>query len=230
MENISVQSQKGLQATTLQKFLLLCGIFSVIWYAIINSIVPIQYPGYSIVSQTVSELSAIDAPTRVIWFMLCIFCSLFLIAFGCGVWLSAGQSKKLRFVSVIIVFDAAAGFFWPPMHKREIIAAGGGTLTDTLHLVWAFVHLASMLLMIGFGAAALGRRFRIYSIATVVVFIVFGILTTRESQGIEAGGPTPYIGIWERINIVASMLWIVVFAIALLRKRSVMHQHISIKS
>lgn len=24
---------------------------------------------------------------------------------------------------------------WPPMHQRAVLAAGGGTLTDTLHLV-----------------------------------------------------------------------------------------------
>ena len=105
------------------------------------------------------------------------------------------------------------------MHKREIIAAGGGTLSDILHLAWTFIHIVLMLFMIGFGAAALGKTFRIYSITTVTAFIVFGILTTLESKGINAGTPTPYIGVWERINMGAYMLWIVVFAIALLKKK-----------
>jgi hypothetical protein len=26
------------------------------------------------------------------------------------------------------------GFFWPPMHQREVLAAGGGTRTDTMHI------------------------------------------------------------------------------------------------
>jgi hypothetical protein len=191
-----------------------------LWYVAINIIVPIQYPGYNIASQTVSELSAIDAPTRPLWFVLCIFYSLFFIAFGSGIWLSANGNRKLRFVAAFVLFDAVFGFFWPPMHQREVIAAGGGTLTDTLHLVWAFVHLALMLLMIGFGAAAFGKSFRIFSVAIVLIFIVFGILTTKESQGIPANLPTPHVGNWERINIGAYMLWIIVFAIMLLRRNN----------
>ena len=200
--------------------LLVCGILSMLWYVAINIIVPMQYPGYDVVSQTVSELSAIDAPTRTFWFVLCVFYSLLFIAFGSGIWLSANGNPKLRFVAVVIVVHAVFGFFWPPMHRREIIAAGRGTLTDTLHLVWAFVHLILMLLMIGFGAAALGKGFRIFSAVIVLAFLVFGTLTSIESRGIEANLPTPYVGIWERINIGAYMLWVIVFAIILLRKNS----------
>ena len=200
--------------------LLICGILSMLWYVAINIIVPMQYPGYDVVSQTVSELSAIDAPTRTFWFVLCVFYSLLFIAFGTGIWLSANGNRKLRIVAVVIVVDAVLGFFWPPMHRREIIAAGGGTLTDTLHLVWAFVHLILMLLMIGFGAAALGKGFRIFSAVIVLAFLVFGTLTSIESRGIEANLPTPYVGIWERINIGAYMLWVIVFAIILLGKNN----------
>jgi Protein of unknown function (DUF998) len=202
------------------KSLLFCGIISMIWYLAINIIVPIQYPGYDLVSQTVSELSAIDAPTRAIWFVLCIFYSFLFIAFGLGIWLSAINNRKLQFIAAVIIFDAGFGFFWPPMHRREIIAAGGGTLTDTLHLVWAFIHLGLMLLMIGVGATALGKAFRIFSIAIVIIFIVFGILTAKESTGIEANMPTPHLGIWERINIFAYMIWVILFAYILIRRHN----------
>jgi hypothetical protein len=211
-----------------RKNLLIGGILAMLWYVIINIIVPMQYPDYDIVTQTVSELSAIDAPSRPFWFVLCIFYSLLFITFGLGIWLSANGNRKLRFVAVVVIFDAILGFFWPPMHQREIIAAGGGTLTDTLHLVWAFVHLILMLLMIGIGASVLGKGFRIFSVAVVLIFIVFGILTTIESRGIEANLPTPYIGIWERINIGAYMIWIIVFAILLMKRinKSVNYSHV----
>jgi len=201
-----------------RKLLLLSGILAMIWYVVINIIVPIQYPGYNMASQTVSELSAIDSPTRTYWFVLCIFYSLLFLAFGVGIWLSANRNRKLLFVAGIIICDSVLGFFWPPMHRREIIAAGGGTLTDTLHLVWAFIHLILMLLMIGFGAAVFGKSFRIFSVAIVLVFVIFGILTSKESVGIEANLPTPSVGIWERITISAYMLWIFVFVIALIRR------------
>lgn len=205
--------------TMVRKGLLFCGILSMLWYVAMNLIVPKQYPGYDIASQTVSELSAIDAPTRSFWVQLGILYSLLFIAFGTGVWLSANGNRKLRIVAFVIIFDAVIGFFWPPMHRREVISAGGGTLTDILHLAWAFAHLSLMLIMIGFGASAFGKSFRIFSAAIVLVFIIFGILTSLESRGLEPGLPTPNLGTWERINIGAYMLWVSVFSVMLLKKQ-----------
>lgn len=208
----------------LHRILLVCGIVAMFWYAVINIIVPMQYPGYDIASYTVSELSAIGAPTRKLWVILCIFYSVFFIAFGWGTWLSARGKNKLKIVGIILIVDGIIGLFWPPMHQRQVIAAGGSSLTDTLHLLWAFVHLALMLLMIGFGAAASGTRFRIFSLITVILFLVFGVLTALSSRGIEKNTPTPNVGIWERINIAVYMAWIVVFIIMLLR-----NEHMGVK-
>lgn len=211
-----------------RKSLLICGILSMLWYVAMNLIVPMQYPGYDIASQTVSELSAIDAPTRTFWIVLGIFYSVLFIAFGSGIWLSANENRKLRIVAAVIIFDTVFGFFWPPMHRREVIAAGEGTNTDILHVVWAFVHLFLMLVMIGVGASVFGKGFRIFSTAIVIIFIVFGILTAIESRGLEANLPTPNVGTWERINIGAYMLWVIVFAILLLERnnKSVNYSHI----
>jgi multisubunit Na+/H+ antiporter MnhB subunit len=71
--------------------------------------------------------------------------------------------------------------------------------------------------MIGYGAATQGKAFRVFSGVIVLIFLVFGILTTNESGWMEAGLPTPNIGIWERINIAAYMAWVIVFAIILIR-------------
>lgn len=71
-----------------------------------------------------------------------------------------------------------------------------------------------MLLIMGFGATALGIRFRLYTIATVVLFIVFGTLTSLEAPRVAANLPTPLIGVGG-INIGTSLLWIAVFFIAL---------------
>jgi len=75
-----------------------------------------------------------------------------------------------------------------------------------------------MLLMIGFGAAALGKDFKVFSIFIVLVFVLFGMLTARESGGIRAGLPTPHLGTWERVNIGAYMLWVIVFSNLLMRR------------
>jgi hypothetical protein len=204
---------------TMQKALLVCGVLSSLWYVAINIFVPAMYEGYSMVSLTVSELSAIGAPTRVLWVLLAMLYPLLFAAFGWGIWQSAGRTRSLRVVGVLIIVYSIMNFYWPPMHQREVIAAGGGTLTDTLHIVWAITTLLFMMLMMGFGAVALGKRFRLYTIATWVIFIVFGVLTGMESPGIQENLPTPHIGVWERINIGAFMLWVIVFAIVLLRAK-----------
>jgi hypothetical protein len=89
-------------------------------------------------------------------------------------------------------------------------------MSDTMHLVFTGVMLILMLLIIGFGAAALGKGVRIYSMLTLAVFLVFGTLTGLEAPNLMANLPTPRIGVWERINIGAYMLWLMVLAMVLL--------------
>src|SRR5687768_10079665 len=119
-----------------RKSLLFCGILSSLFYVAMNIFVAIQYEGYNSASQTVSELSAIDAPTRSLWVSLAIVYALLMIAFGWGVWKSGGRNRRLRIVGGAMIVNAVIGLFWPPMHQREVLAAGGGTLTDTLHIAF----------------------------------------------------------------------------------------------
>jgi hypothetical protein len=105
------------------------------------------------------------------------------------------------------------------MHLRQVLAAGGSTPSDTMHIVLASVTVVLMLLAIAAGAAALGTRFRWYSIMSLVILVAFGVLTFLDAPRIAANLPTPWIGVWERINIGVFLLWVVVLAAALLRAR-----------
>jgi hypothetical protein len=182
-----------------------------------NVFVPLLYEGYSYASHTVSELSAVGAPTRTLWVVLGLLYSLLTMAFGCGVWISAGPNRPLRVAGGLLLLSAFLGVFWPPMHQREELAAGGATLTDTLHIAWTMVWGLLTLLAMGFAAAALGRVFRLYSIATMFVLLAFGFLAGLDAPQMEKDLPTPLIGIWERINIFAYVQWLVVFSVVLLR-------------
>lgn len=205
--------------SALQKGLLICGIASSLWYVAINIIVPALDEHYVIMSTTVSELSAIGAPTRITWVLLAIFYPLLFMAFGWGVIRTAGNDRRLKLAGSLIIAYSILNFYWPPMHQREVIGAGGGTFTDTLHIAWAMITVAFMLALMTIGAAAMKKRFRYMTAVLIAVLLVFGLLTGSESPGIEANTPTPYIGLWERINIAAFMFWIILFAGALLRKQ-----------
>ena len=63
----------------------------------------------------------------------------------------------------------------------------------------------------------LGKRFRYYSYGTIATLIVFGVLASLQAGRMAANQPTPWMGIEERINIYATMLWVAVLAIGLLR-------------
>ena len=179
------------------------------------------YDGYSMASLTVSELSAIGAPTRILWVLLSFLHPLLLAAFGWGVLQSREANRALRIVGAVIIFYCILNFYWPPMHQREVLAAGEGTLTDILHIVWAMITLILMMVIMGYGAAALKKAFRVFTMATFVIFIVFGVLIGVEAPGIQANLPTPHIGIWERINIGTFMFWVIVFAIVLIRRKNI---------
>jgi hypothetical protein len=203
----------------MRRFLLYCGVTASLLYIAMNIFTPFLYEGYNWITQTVSELSAVDAPTRPLWVVLGTVYTLLIAAFGWGTLKSAGLKRSLNMVGILLIVNGLFGLTWSPMHQREVLAAGGGTFTDTWHIVMSVLTVLLMFLAIGFGAAAFGKGFRIYSMTTLLVFIVFGVLTFSEAPNINKSLATPFIGLWERINIAAFMVWLLVFAILLLRKK-----------
>lgn len=200
----------------LRKVLLVCGILSSLLYVATVVLAAMRWEGYSSTSQTVSELIAIDAPTTPLVVPLFITYSLLVYAFGVGIWRSAGRKRALRFAAVGLVGKEVLGlvvtlFF--PMHLRGV----EGTLTDTMHAILTGVGVLFMLLAIGLAATAFGKRFHLYSIATILILLVFGILAGLDGSRLAANLPTPWMGVWERINIFGYMLWVVVLTIVLLR-------------
>jgi hypothetical protein len=211
-----------LRQPTMRTVWLVCGVASSLLYGAMNLFVPTQWPAYSSVSQTVSELSALGAPTRPLWVLLGLIYTLLVIGFGWGVQMTP-DNRRLRVAGILIVIYGVLGFIWPfaPMHLREVLAVGGGTFKDNAHIALGVATEVIYLLALGFAAAALGKAFRIYSIATFIVLFVFAVPIFREAPRVGANQPTPFIGVWERINIGVFLLWVIVLAIALLvRHRS----------
>jgi hypothetical protein len=205
----------------LRKILLGCGIVSSVLYVVTDVLGTLRYPGYSYADQTFSELTAQGAPTRPLMVALNgIPYGVLVAAFAGGVWASAGPKRAARITRAMLLgyaaFGVAGGLVFP-MRPREALAAGEGTLRNTMHIPATAVMSLFIVLAMGFGATLLGKRFRYYSYGTIAILLVFGVLASLQAGQMAANEPTPWMGIEERINIYATMLWVAALAIGLLR-------------
>ena len=90
----------------------MCGILSSLLYVVMNVFVAMEWEGYSSASQTVSELSAIGAPTRPLWVPLGFAYTLLVAAFGWGVLASARRNRPLRVAGGLLVAYGVIGLAW----------------------------------------------------------------------------------------------------------------------
>lgn len=201
----------------MRKALLVCGILSPLLYAVADLLAGTTHAGYSFRDQTISELGAIGAPSRPLFSMLLIPTYLLLVAFGVGVRKSAGGRPGVRRAGTLLValgvLALAVGQF-VPMRPRG--TAQG--LSGTLHLVEGAVAMLVLFSAMGFAAAALGGRFRLYTLATIALVLVFGAWTGVTGSRVAAGLPTPWLGVIERVWWYAYQAWFVVLAVKLLRE------------
>jgi hypothetical protein len=205
----------------IRKILLGCGIVSSVLYIAVDILGTLRYPGYRYTEQQFSELTAVGSPVRPLMIALNVIpYTLLVVAFAMGVWTSARPKRAGRITGAMLLGYAAFGMAGGavfPMKPREALAAGEGTLRNTMHIPATMVMSLFILLAMGFGATLLGKRFRYYSYATIAILIVFGVLTSLQAGKMVADEPTPWMGLTERINIYATMLWVAVLAIGLLR-------------
>jgi hypothetical protein len=106
------------------------------------------------------------------------------------------------------------------MATREATAAGQETLRNAMHGWYGIGMPVLFVLAAGCGSRLFGKRFRLYSIGTIVVLLVFGLLTGLQAGAVRANEATPWLGVIERTNAYAAMLWIAVLAGSLLRSHA----------
>lgn len=207
------------RGTMVRRSLLFCGVLSSLLYAVADTLAGLRWEGYSFRDQAISELGAIGAPSRPLFAALLIPAYLLLVAFGMGVWQSAEGRRGLRVAAgLLIAFGVLAltvGQF-VPMRPRGTEQG----LAGALHLIEGGVAMLMVLAAMGFAATALGRHFRLYTIATIAMMLVFGAWSGMEAPRIEAGLTTPWVGVKERIFWYAYQLWFIVLAFTLLRQRT----------
>jgi len=196
-----------------RKALLVCGVLSsVLYLTAIDVLAPTVYPGYhAYTSQMVSELMALGAPTRPLLVLPLLLYNLLVVAFAAGVWASAeGRRARLLTAVALVGYGACStvGLFLAPMDLRS-----AGISNQTLLHIWdtALQGLFIALVLV-FGVFVHTGRFRRYSLATLAICVVFGALASLEA----AQASMRWIGLTERVNIYAWMLWLAALGLSLL--------------
>jgi hypothetical protein len=207
-----------------RRALLGCGIVAPVWWVAMDVVGSLRYPGYSYIDQTISELGAEGAPTRAFMTALSgIPYAVLMIAFGIGIWLSAGGRRAQRITAAVLIGEVVWGFAGGlafPMATREVIAAGQATLRNQMHAWYGIGMPILFLLAIGFGSRLFGKRFQYFSYAIILTMVVCGMLVGMQTSAMTANQPTPWLGAYERMNAYASMLWIAALAGGLLQAQA----------
>jgi hypothetical protein len=198
-----------------RRVLLGCGVLSSVLYLGAEVYAWTRYPGYSPVAQGFSELLAAGAPTRALLVAVAgAPYNLLVAALGVGVWLSPARRRVARSTGALLGLYALLSYVGGTvlqMDPREI----EGSMRTTVHERATAVMVLSMLLAMGVGAFLHGRRFRLYSLGTLLTVVVFAGLTFQQVARLAAHEPAPWLGAIERVGIYAWMLWVAVLAISL---------------
>jgi hypothetical protein len=204
-----------------RQMMLKCGAASLAVYAVADLVGGLMYPGYSFSSQMVSELMAVGAPSERFVDPLFLLCGGLSVAFAVGVFREGlDGNRRLRIIGALLGAYGVIGLTGPTlfeMHPRGSPSLEG----DWPHIAITAVLVLLTLTAIGFGAFSLGRRFRSYSLVTLLIVVAFGALAAPAGKRFATGEPTPGFGIIERINIYSSLLWFAVLGFALLRRPAV---------
>ena len=201
-----------------RRALLLCGLLSAFVYLAADIIGGLRYKGYSFASQAVSELMAVGAPSERVVDPLFLAYGVLVAAFGLGLlWEATPRERGLRTAGLCLTVYGAAGLTGPTlfeMHQRGTSDLRG----DLPHIVLTGILVVLVIVAIAGAASALGKRFRLYSYATLLTMLLAGAASAPYGARLAAGEPTTGFGIIERVDIYASLLWIAVLALVLLRR------------
>lgn len=198
-----------------RRLLLVCGVVSSLLYVTADVLGARHWDGYSYIDQTISELNAIDAPSRPVVGVLFLIYGLLLIPFSLGFIATAGHHRHLRIAAIAFAGVPVIGFLssFFPIHVR----GGGWTVNETMHSILTGMTVVMFVTSMVFAAHAAGRKFFIYSIATIAITLLFGAIAGWIGRHLADGAPTPWVGVTERISVLAYLAWVATLAVVLIR-------------
>lgn len=201
----------------MRRFLLAVAIAAVAVYGIGDLVSGSLYPGYSFRDQAISELSAFGSPVRPLMVSAILLHAVLVTAFGVGV-LRSAQRPSLRGAGIFLI---GAGLVGLPTHTAFAMSSRWmvGGFNDTMHIILSGVFSFFVIVAMVLSAVAYRGPFRLYSIATMLVVVGFGAAASFAIRGIGQN-MTPWAGAYERLNAYTYFAWLVVLALAVMRRET----------
>ena len=196
----------------LNKTLLFCGIIAALLNLGMDLLAGKLLKGYSFAAQSMSELGALGSPTRPLVVGLSLFASVFMIAFGLGVWLTVGPAVLPRIVAGLILGNVISGLIATLFFPNQF---GVRPEFGTPGVLLMFVSVLCFVLAMVFGAAAFHGWMRLLSIAIPTAYILLAILRFATAAS-SAQRDLVLIGVQERTMAYSFMMWVMALAIYLL--------------
>ena len=191
----------------------ICGIISPLLYLIMVIVGGALIPGYSHITETVSELLVAGAPNRSLLATLMISSSVLGILFPIGLHRGINEGKGSKVGPAFLIIASVLGIFTTYFPQDP----GGPPVTfaGTVHVV-----LLIPMVILSLGAfIAFWRRLKSdslwsgydkYSLITFIVAIPLGVISAVSLD-------SPYVGLLERISVAVILQWGFVMAVKLFR-------------
>ena len=199
-----------------RRMLLLSGVLASLLYICTDIIGGLSWGNYDFISQFISELSAIDSPSRIFVVSFYIVHNILIITFALAIYKFADDKHSLKITGLLLIAYAVAGVsgILFPMYPEESATA----FPNLMHQVAIAMTVIVILLSLVFAAISLGIRFRIFSFGIILVYLGLGAIPFLGANQVEIGESAPWVGLVERIMVYGYMVWLTVLAILLLKR------------
>lgn len=201
--------------TVLLKRMGILGIVSLLSYTAAVVFAPMAYPGYSWLSQAVSDLSAANAPSRTLWNQLASLynlCGLVSLMMAC-VFVQGRLTKTLRlglYTFTLMQWVSAVGYAMFPLTDSGY----AGDFQDVMHIVVTalvvLLSIASLVILMAGGY----RKGAYVSLAVWATAALCMMFTGAIGMNLV---PKGYFGIMERFSVFAATGFTAVLGVYLMR-------------
>ena len=176
-----------------------------------------SWQGYSFVSRSASDLSAVGSPTRRLVVALGVISDGLLLAFGVSLWRAGGRGRAARTTAVLVTANATLQLAAElvPWHLNESESSAANKMNVAV-MAPAVICLVAA---VGSGAAASRGWFRVYSIATFLAWVVGDLVGTVRAWPKIAGRRGRTVGLQERSLVYGYLVWVSVLALRLIEHR-----------